>query len=149
MRIISKEGLKSDLDSLERMVISLSTEKFSYTPEQVAQMSEQIRAGDLTEVMKLYENDIKHPVRSAITGTLIRTLLIQIQKTKVDIDFALTGIDKLLRSQELTFEFVRAAEDASEDASSVLGPLILFDGSRGCYSLLRRTTTTTTRKDIR
>ncbi|CEL62471.1 Nuclear control of ATPase protein 2 OS=Schizosaccharomyces pombe (strain 972 / ATCC 24843) GN=nca2 PE=3 SV=1 [Rhizoctonia solani AG-1 IB] len=109
MRIISKEGLKSDLDSLERMVISLSTEKFSYTPEQVAQMSEQIRAGDLTEVMKLYENDIKHPVRSAITGTLIRTLLIQIQKTKVDIDFALTGIDKLLRSQELTFEFVGVA----------------------------------------
>ncbi|CAE6415135.1 unnamed protein product [Rhizoctonia solani] len=109
MRIISKEGLKSDLDSLERMVISLSTEKFSYTPDQIAQMSEQIRAGDLTEVMKLYENDIKHPVKSAITGTLIRTLLIQIQKTKVDIDFALTGIDKLLRSQELTFEFVGVA----------------------------------------
>ncbi|CAE6461444.1 unnamed protein product [Rhizoctonia solani] len=109
MRVISKEGLKSDLDSLERMVISLSTEKFSYTPEQIAQLTEQIRAGDLTEVMMLYENDIKHPVKSAVTGTLIRTLLIQIQKTKVDIDFALTGIDKLLRSQELTFEFVGVA----------------------------------------
>ncbi|CAE6532682.1 unnamed protein product [Rhizoctonia solani] len=109
MRVISKEGLKSDLESLERMVISLSTEKFSYTPEQIDQLTEQIRAGDLTEVMVLYENDIKHPLKSAITGTLIRTLLIQIQKTKVDIDFALTGIDKLLRSQELTFEFVGVA----------------------------------------
>ncbi|KAJ1303435.1 hypothetical protein OPQ81_011626 [Rhizoctonia solani] len=109
MRVISKEGLKSDLDSLERMVISLSTEKFSYTPEKIARLTEQIRAGDLTEVMMLYENDIKHPLKSAVTGTLIRTLLIQIQKTKVDIDFALTGIDKLLRSQELTFEFVGVA----------------------------------------
>ena len=109
MRVISKEGLKSDLDSLERMVISLSTEKFSYTPEQISELTQQVRAGDLTEVMKLYENDIRSPLKSAVTGTLIRTLLIQIQKTKVDIDFALTGIDKLLRSQELTFEFVGVA----------------------------------------
>ncbi|QRV77604.1 nuclear control of ATPase protein 2 [Ceratobasidium sp. AG-Ba] len=109
MRVISKEGMKSDLDSLERMVISLSTEKLSYTPDQIAELSKQIREGDLTEVMKLYEDDIKTPFKSAVTGTLIRTLLIQIQKTKVDIDFALTGIDKLLRSQELTFEFVGVA----------------------------------------
>lgn len=65
------------------MVISLSMEKFSYTPEQIAELTQKIRAGDLTEVMKVYENDIKHPVKSAFTGTLIRTLLIQIQKTKV------------------------------------------------------------------
>ncbi|KAF8606954.1 NCA2-domain-containing protein [Ceratobasidium sp. AG-I] len=109
MRVISKEGMKSDLDSLERMVISLSTEKLSYTPEQLAELTKQIREGDLTEVMKVYENDIKSPLRSVVSGTLVRTLLIQIQKTKVDIDFALTGIDRLLRSQELTFEFVGVA----------------------------------------
>lgn len=65
------------------MVISLSTEKLSYTPEQIAELTKQIREGDLTEVMKVYENDIKSPLRSAVTGTLVRTLLIQIQKTKV------------------------------------------------------------------
>ncbi|KAG9090607.1 Nuclear control of ATPase protein 2, partial [Ceratobasidium sp. 370] len=97
MRVISKEGMKSDLDSLERMVVSLSTEKLSYTPDQIAELTKQIREGDLTEVMKLYENDIKTPFKSVIMGTL------------VDIDFALTGIDKLLRSQELTFEFVGVA----------------------------------------
>ncbi|KAG8678750.1 Nuclear control of ATPase protein 2 [Ceratobasidium sp. 394] len=109
MRVISKAGMRSDLDSLERMVISLSTEKLSYTPDQIAELTKQIREGDLTEVMKLYEDDIKTPFKSVIMGTLVRTLLIQIQKTKVDIDFALTGIDKLLRSQELTFEFVGVA----------------------------------------
>lgn len=65
------------------MVISLSTEKLSYTPEQIAELTKQIREGDLTEVMKVYENDIKSPLKSVVAGTLVRTLLIQIQKTKV------------------------------------------------------------------
>lgn len=65
------------------MVISLSTEKLAYTPEQIAELTKQIREGDLTEVMKVYENDIKSPLKSVVSGTLVRTLLIQIQKTKV------------------------------------------------------------------
>jgi len=36
-------------------------------------------------------------------------LFIQVQKAKVDINQALSGIDKLLRSQELTFAFVGVA----------------------------------------
>ena len=39
----------------------------------------------------------------------MRTLFVQIQKAKVDIDQALSGIDKLLKSQELTFAFVGVA----------------------------------------
>ena len=45
-------------------------------------------------------------MRSALTGTLIQTLLIQIQKTKVDVEVALSGIDRLLKSQQLVFGFV-------------------------------------------
>jgi nuclear-control-of-ATPase protein 2 len=65
------------------MVISLSTEKLAYTPDQIAELTQRIREGDLTAVMQVYENDIKSPLKSAISGTLVRTLLIQIQKTKV------------------------------------------------------------------
>lgn len=36
----------------------------------------------------------------------MRTLLIQVQKTKVDVEVALSGIDALLKSQELVFGFV-------------------------------------------
>jgi nuclear-control-of-ATPase protein 2 len=107
--LISKEGLKSDLDSLERMVLSLCAEKLKFPPEQLEEIAQHTREGDLTPVLKLYENDMKRPIVSAVTGTFVRTVLIQVQKTKVDLDFALTGIDKLIRSQELTFAFVGLA----------------------------------------
>ncbi|EJU03141.1 NCA2-domain-containing protein [Dacryopinax primogenitus] len=109
VKVVSPEGVKSDLDSLERMAVSLAADKLKYTPEQQAELGSSIRAGDLTAVLRIYEEDIKAPLRSAIGGTLIRTLLIQVQKLKVDVDVALSGIDKLLKSQELTFAFVGVA----------------------------------------
>ncbi|KDQ08308.1 hypothetical protein BOTBODRAFT_166019 [Botryobasidium botryosum FD-172 SS1] len=107
--IVSPEGLKSDLDSLERMVLALGKEKLSMSQAELTSLAEQVRLGDLTAVQKLYEEDLKTPLKSAVKGSLVRSLLIQVQKTKVDVDLALTGIDKLLRSQELTFGFVGVA----------------------------------------
>ncbi|KAI0076305.1 NCA2-domain-containing protein [Panus rudis PR-1116 ss-1] len=107
--IITKESVKADLDSLERMTLALAKEKLNYGPEQLDALARQIRLGDLTPVMQIYEDDIKSPLRSAIGGTLLRTLFVQVQKAKVDIDQALSGIDKLLKSQELTFAFVGVA----------------------------------------
>lgn len=69
--------------SLERMTISLAKEKLHYSSEQLESLSGQIRMGDLTPVLKLYEQDIKSPLKSAVTGTLLRSLFIQIQKAKV------------------------------------------------------------------
>ncbi|KAL0961358.1 hypothetical protein HGRIS_006314 [Hohenbuehelia grisea] len=107
--IIRKEGVKADLDSLERMAVSLAQDKLAYTPAQVDALRTQIAAGDLTPVLEIYEADIRTPLRSALTGTLLRSVFIQVQKAKVDIDQALTGIDKLIKSQELTFAFVGVA----------------------------------------
>ncbi|KIO29387.1 hypothetical protein M407DRAFT_169623 [Tulasnella calospora MUT 4182] len=107
--VVSKEGLHSDMDSLERMVLSLASEKLNYTPEQLEDLSTAVRQGDLTPVLRIYEHDIKSPLSSVLRGSLVRSLLIQIQKTKVDVDLALTGIDRLLQSQQLTFAFVGVA----------------------------------------
>ncbi|KAJ3557126.1 hypothetical protein NM688_g1633 [Phlebia brevispora] len=107
--IVTKESVQADLDSLERMALSLAKDKLNYTPAQMTALSQQIRTGDLTSVMQIYEDDIRSPLRSALGGTLLRTLLVQVQKAKVDIDQALSGIDKLLKSQELTFAFVGVA----------------------------------------
>jgi nuclear-control-of-ATPase protein 2 len=65
------------------MVVALATEKQSWSDAELRDLSEQIRRGDLTPVLKIYEGDIKSPVRSALSGTLIRSLLIQVQKAKV------------------------------------------------------------------
>ncbi|CAK5280399.1 unnamed protein product [Mycena citricolor] len=107
--IVRKEGVVADLDSLERMTLSLAQDQLRYNSTQLAELSAKIRVGDLTPVLRLYEEDIKSPVKSALTGTLLRSMFIQVQKAKVDIDQALAGIDKLLKSQELTFAFVGLA----------------------------------------
>lgn len=39
-------------------------------------------------------------------GDLIQMLLIQVQKTKVDVDLAMAALDKLLKSNELNFAFL-------------------------------------------
>ncbi|RPD62206.1 NCA2-domain-containing protein [Lentinus tigrinus ALCF2SS1-7] len=107
--IVTKESLRADLDSLERMTLALAQEKLNYAPPQLQALSRQVQTGDLTAVMQIYEEDIKSPLKSAVQGTLLRSLFIQVQKAKVDINQALAGIDKLLKSQELTFAFVGVA----------------------------------------
>ncbi|KAJ7044969.1 NCA2-domain-containing protein, partial [Mycena alexandri] len=107
--IVRPEGVAADLESLERMTLSLARDSLHYDAAQLAALSQKIKVGDLTPVLQLYEEDIKKPVKSALTGTLLRSMFIQVQKAKVDIDQALAGIDKLLKSQELTFAFVGLA----------------------------------------
>lgn len=71
------------MQSLERMVVALASEQQNWTESEVSALSDQIRQGDLTSVLKIYEADIKKPIRSAVGGTLVRSLLIQVQKAKV------------------------------------------------------------------
>ncbi|EIN12720.1 NCA2-domain-containing protein [Punctularia strigosozonata HHB-11173 SS5] len=107
--IVSAQGVEADVKSLERMTLALAKEKLHYGAAQLDALSSQIRVGDLTPVLEIYEEDIKSPLKSAVAGTLLRSVFIQVQKAKVDIDQALAGIDKLLKSQELTFAFVGVA----------------------------------------
>jgi nuclear-control-of-ATPase protein 2 len=71
--------------SLERMAVALGKDKLGYTQQQIDALHDQVERGDLTTVLKVYEEDIKAPIRSALTGSLIRSLLIQVQKMKVGI----------------------------------------------------------------
>jgi nuclear control of ATPase protein 2 len=64
------------------MALSLSADKLKYSEDQLAGLSTKIKEGDLTTVLKIYEEDIKNPLRNALVGSLVRSLLIQIQKTK-------------------------------------------------------------------
>ncbi|KAI8344536.1 ATP synthase regulation protein NCA2-domain-containing protein [Chlamydoabsidia padenii] len=105
----SKEGLKSDLESLERMVVEFAKDQSQLTDTDIAQLVSQVRDGDVSVVLRAYENEIKNPLRNAIQGDLIQALLIQVQKTKVDVDMAMQALDKLLKSNELNFAFLAVA----------------------------------------
>ncbi|BGP45863.1 Nuclear control of ATPase protein 2 [Rhodotorula kratochvilovae] len=107
--LLGRESLRSDLDSLERMVVDFARDEYALSADELAVLGDRVRAGDLTAVLKAWEKDIKTPVRSAVSGSLIRTLLIQVQKVKVDVALAMDGIEKMLKSQQLTFGFVGVA----------------------------------------
>ncbi|GAA5927719.1 hypothetical protein JCM1841_006019 [Sporobolomyces salmonicolor] len=109
MAIMGRESLRSDLESLERMVVDFGRDEYHLSPDQLSELAEKVRLGDLTPVLKAWEKDIKSPIRSAVTGSLVRTLLIQVQKVKVDVALAMDGIEKMLKSQQLTFGFVGVA----------------------------------------
>jgi nuclear-control-of-ATPase protein 2 len=65
------------------MALSLARDKLSYSPAQLDDLSNKLRFGDLTPILQIYEEDIKSPVRSIISGTLLRSAFIQVQKAKV------------------------------------------------------------------
>ncbi|KAI5848137.1 ATP synthase regulation protein NCA2-domain-containing protein [Tricharina praecox] len=108
--LMSRKSLAADMESLERMVVDFAIDNPNGTGSLSTQEIELVRAnvkeGDLTPVLKAYEHDLRKPFQGAIKGELVRALLIQIQKTKVDVEVAITGIDRLLKSQELVFGFV-------------------------------------------
>lgn len=107
--IISKRSLEGDRDSLERMVVDFAVQhpdNGNLTEAEIATIRMKVREGDLTPVLKAYEKDIASPFMGAVRGNLIQALLIQIQKTKVDVEIAMGGIDSLLKSQELLFGLI-------------------------------------------
>ncbi|KAI1210015.1 ATP synthase regulation protein NCA2 [Annulohypoxylon truncatum] len=111
--IMSRDSLQADKESLERMVVDFALDKpsaatgaSSLSESQVAEIRAKVREGDVTPILRAYEKDLRSPFRGTVRGDLVRTLLIQVQKTKVDIEVAMSGIDALLRSQELVFGFV-------------------------------------------
>ncbi|KAI9817359.1 MAG: Nuclear control of ATPase protein 2 [Thelocarpon impressellum] len=110
--IMSKRSLEGDRESLERMVVDFATDNPTtqsgapLTDSQIADIRAKVREGDLTPVLKAYEKDLRRPFMGTVRGDLIRALLIQLQKTKVDVEVAVGGIDALLKSQELVFGFV-------------------------------------------
>lgn len=107
--ILSKRSLEGDRASLERMVVDFAVanpEGPALNDSQIAEIRAKVREGDLTPVLKAYEKDMQKPIMGAVRGNLINALLIQIQKTKVDVEVAMAGIDSILKSQELLFGFI-------------------------------------------
>ncbi|ODH19908.1 hypothetical protein ACO22_06047 [Paracoccidioides brasiliensis] len=118
--IMSKASLEADRSSLERMVVDFAMDgrhqgtswsqgdatADANVDADADALRAKVREGDLTPVLVAYERDLRRPFVGTVRGDLVRALLIQIQKTKVDVEIAMGGIDALLKSQELVFGFV-------------------------------------------
>ncbi|WVR04733.1 hypothetical protein IAU60_001744 [Kwoniella sp. DSM 27419] len=106
---VAPTTVKSDQESLERMVLDLGRDYYHLSGPALDALGDKIRSGDMEEVLRVYEKEMQSPVKNALMGSLVRTLLIQVQKTKTDLSLSLLSLDHLLRSQQLTFAFVGVA----------------------------------------
>ncbi|KAJ3051579.1 Nuclear control of ATPase protein 2 [Rhizophlyctis rosea] len=103
LALLGSESLSSDLESLERMVLEFARDHGVKDAAALSELSKQVERGDLSIVLQTYEGELKSPLKNVISGDLVRSFLIQIQKTKVDLELAMSALDKLLRSNELNF----------------------------------------------
>ncbi|KAF9576096.1 Nuclear control of ATPase protein 2 [Mortierella alpina] len=106
LQMLGNESLKSDIASLERMVLDFGKEHYRMGQEDLAALSQAVHNGDISVVMRAYEQELKTPLKGAVAGHLVQTLLIQVQKTKVDVEVAMAALDKLLKANELNFAFL-------------------------------------------
>ncbi|KAI0240163.1 Intraflagellar transport protein 88 [Massospora cicadina] len=118
--ITSQASLDAEIRSLERMVLAFAAKR---NPEvHLGQVRGWVQQGDLGAVLEAYEASIQSPLSSTLFGDLVQTLLIQAQKAKVDASMALSALDSLLKSNELTFGLI-----------AVIPPMLLAWG--GCHLL--------------
>ncbi|KAJ5929705.1 hypothetical protein N7454_006655 [Penicillium verhagenii] len=134
--IMSKNSLMADRASLERMVIDFVRDRpdpsqGKPTAESTAAIANAVKEGDLTPVLKAYERDLRAPFSGTVRGDLVRALLIQIQKTKVDVEIAISGINALLKSQELVFGFIGLTPGILVSYTSLQWVAGLFSNRRG------------------
>lgn len=59
-------------------------------------------------LMSSYEYEMKRPLWHLVSGELIRSLLIQIQRLKLDTEAAMLELDQILRANELSISLVAA-----------------------------------------
>ena len=89
------------------MTLSLATDVLHYIPEELDSLARHIRTtgGELTSpIMQVYEEDIRTPIKSVVRGTLIRGILVQVQKAKVCLFFFGGGGKIFIHGCETFFE---------------------------------------------
>lgn len=107
--LMTQQSLEADMRSLERMVVAFAEVTGNGSnPADAEVIRASVQQGDISSVLIPYEQQIQTPFKSALAGQLVQALLIQVQKTKVDVEVAVSGIDKILKSQELVFGVVAA-----------------------------------------
>ncbi|KAF6003853.1 Nuclear control of ATPase protein 2 [Cyanidiococcus yangmingshanensis] len=102
-------AVQAEQDALNRMVVDFTRETYARLPEAERRQAELLAAnGDLSPVMKIYEQQIRSPVVNMLAGDVIRALLIQVQKLKVDVEQEMVAVDSLVRSNELNLQVAAA-----------------------------------------
>ena len=108
-KLVSVDDVNVSMQSLERMILDFVKDVHpKMTAQQYQEYLEQAQRGDITEVMKNYEQELKNPISNAMFGNLARSLLIQVQKQKLAVEQSMISMDSLMKQNELNLEIVAA-----------------------------------------
>ncbi|CAJ1971223.1 unnamed protein product [Sphenostylis stenocarpa] len=101
--IMDLEEVQLTSNSLHRMLLAFS--------EQAKGQNIPVNASDqemLEIVMDRYEKELMHPIQNLLNGELIRAILIQVQKLKLDTETAMLELNQILRANEINFAVLTA-----------------------------------------
>ncbi|ESW13521.1 hypothetical protein PHAVU_008G203700 [Phaseolus vulgaris] len=101
--IMDLEEVQLTSNSLHRMLLAFS--------EQARGQNIPANASDqemLEIVMDRYEKELMHPIQNLLNGELVRAILIQVQKLKLDTETAMLELNQILRANEINFAVLTA-----------------------------------------
>ncbi|KAK7372723.1 hypothetical protein VNO80_06110 [Phaseolus coccineus] len=101
--IMDLEEVQLTSNSLHRMLLAFS--------EQAKGQNIPANASDqemLEIVMDRYEKELMHPIQNLLNGELVRAILIQVQKLKLDTETAMLELNQILRANEINFAVLTA-----------------------------------------
>lgn len=101
--VMEREEVQLTADSLHRMLLAFSEQTVGKKFEETASDQEMLEI-----VMVRYEKELMHPIQGLVGGELVRSLLIQVQKLKLDIEEAMLELDQILRANEINFAILAA-----------------------------------------
>ncbi|KAL2510949.1 dgd1 suppressor 1 [Abeliophyllum distichum] len=100
---MEREEVQLTADSLHRMLLAFSEQTVGKKFPENATDQEMLEI-----VMLRYEKELMHPIQGLMGGELARSLLIQVQKLKLDIEEAMLELDQILRANEINFAILAA-----------------------------------------
>ncbi|XP_073066274.1 protein DGS1, mitochondrial-like [Primulina eburnea] len=101
--VMEREEVQLTADSLHRMLLAFSEQTVGKKFPENASDQEMLEI-----VMTRYEKELMHPIQGLVGGELGRSLLIQVQKLKLDIEEAMLELDQILRANEINFAILAA-----------------------------------------
>ncbi|KAH6831994.1 dgd1 suppressor 1 [Perilla frutescens var. hirtella] len=101
--VMEREEVQLTADSLHRMLLAFSEQTVGKKFPENATDQEMLEI-----VMVRYEKELMHPIQGLVSGELARSLLIQVQKLKLDIEEAMLELDQILRANEINFAILAA-----------------------------------------
>jgi hypothetical protein len=103
----SKKILEEMLEEYGRQHANRLAEINNITEEEfLSTLNQRAINEDMNIVMKCYQEELNSPIRSALLGDLIKGILIQVQKVKVDGEGLVIQIDQLMRQNQINFSIL-------------------------------------------